>query len=242
VFQTAFWFRHEGTATIWFGLVLAASAVGMFAGNAIAAPLRQTLREERMIVLSLGLLAVTGFIVSFMPSPFTAAVLALVVGIAAATARAAFDAIVQRDAPDANQGRAFAQFETRFQLAWVGAGAIPVLIPLPGAVGFFIIGLIGAAGAVSYLLSTKRVRAGLAPPPPMTSRLWGRVRRARTASRHPAGAPVSKGRSPLARDRATLPPPSGAPQGGGGSLPAPRGRPLGPPRPPLFDQDADIPG
>src|SRR5262249_43088912 len=163
-FQTAFWFRHEGTSTLWFGVVLAASAIGMFLGNAAAAPLRQNLREERMLMAALVLLAVGGFGAAFMPSPATASFLALLVGLAASTARAAFDAIVQRDAPDANQGRAFAQFETRFQLAWVGAGAIPVIIPLPGAVGFFIIGVIGAAAVVSYALWTRRVQAGAEPP------------------------------------------------------------------------------
>ena len=34
-------------------------------------------------------------------------------------AKLAFDSIVQRDAPDANRGRSFAKFETRFQIIWV---------------------------------------------------------------------------------------------------------------------------
>ena len=52
--------------------------------------------------------------------------------MASGIGRMAFDSIVQRDAPDANQGRAFAKFETRFQLSWAVAGVIPVLFTLPG--------------------------------------------------------------------------------------------------------------
>ena len=59
--------------------------------------------------------------------------LAVVVNFAAAIGRLAFESIVQRDAPEANRGRAFATFETRFQLAWAVAGVIPVVIEIPGA-------------------------------------------------------------------------------------------------------------
>ena len=50
----------------------------------------------------------------------------VVVSFASAIGRLGFDSIVQRDAPDANQGRAFAQFETRFQFGWVAAGVVVV--------------------------------------------------------------------------------------------------------------------
>ena len=52
------------------------------------------------------------------------------------SARLAFDSIVQRDAPDANRGRAFARFETRFQLGWVlGRRRCPCVIPIPRLAG-----------------------------------------------------------------------------------------------------------
>jgi hypothetical protein len=66
---------------------------------------------------------------------------------------------VQRDAPDANRGRAFAQFETKNQLAWVVGGIIPVIFSPSGQVGFIIVAVVGLAGAVMYYraggLSTK---------------------------------------------------------------------------------------
>jgi hypothetical protein len=54
-------------------------------------------------------------------------------------AKVAFDSILQRDAPDANRGRSFARFETRFQLIWVVGAAIPVVIPIPGRLGYLMV-------------------------------------------------------------------------------------------------------
>ena len=50
--------------------------------------------------------------------PAAGVVLAAVLNFAGAIARLAFESIVQRDAPEANRGRAFAKFETHFQFAW----------------------------------------------------------------------------------------------------------------------------
>ena len=73
-------------------------------------------------------------------------------GFSAALARLAFDSIVQRDAPDANRGRAFAQFETRFQLGWVLAAFVPVVIPIPRMAGLRHRARVAAAfGMVSYV-------------------------------------------------------------------------------------------
>ena len=44
--------------------------------------------------------------------------------IGAAAGRLGFDSLLQRDGPDAVRGRAFAKFETRFQLVWVVGGMI----------------------------------------------------------------------------------------------------------------------
>ena len=51
--------------------------------------------------------------------------------VAAATAcgRVAFDSLLQRDGSEAVRGRAFARFETRFQLVWVAGGVGAVVFP-----------------------------------------------------------------------------------------------------------------
>ena len=74
-----------------------------------------------------------------------------IANLASGIGRMAFDSIVQRDAPDANQGRAFAQFETRFQLSWAVAGVIPVLFTFPGRAAFLTVGLIGVLAVVLYI-------------------------------------------------------------------------------------------
>jgi hypothetical protein len=92
------------------------------------------------------------------------------VNFSSSIGRLAFDSIVQRDAPDANQGRAFAQFETRFQLAWVLAALFPVAFTLPGQVGFLVVGLFGLFATASYLIGSRAVRAGKPVPPSLTAR------------------------------------------------------------------------
>ena len=94
-----------------------------------------------------------------------AALLSFILGTTSGTAKQAFDALVQRDAPDANRGRSFARFETRFQLAWVMGAFIPVVlsgigVPITVEIGYFLIGVLMAIGLVSYYLGQRRVAAG----------------------------------------------------------------------------------
>ena len=51
--------------------------------------------------------------------------LSFAANLAGAIGRLGFESTLQRDAPQANRGRAIAGFETRFQLAWAGAAADP---------------------------------------------------------------------------------------------------------------------
>ena len=138
--------------------------VGVMIANAIAPYVRKHTREEPIFIGALGLTAVAGITATLFGGVVSGVVLALVVNFSAALARLAFDSIVQRDAPDANQGRAFAQFETRFQLAWVLGGLPPVIFTPPGEVGFAIVGLIALFSVVTYIVGVRTVRAGRAAP------------------------------------------------------------------------------
>jgi hypothetical protein len=178
-FQIAFWFRNTGAGTIWFGVVLVFSAIGTLIGNGVGPLVRQQLREERMLVVALALTAFGGAVAAFVGGRSTAAILTCLVGLSAALARLAFDSIVQRDAPDANRGRAFARFETRFQLGWVAAAAIPVVIPIPGWMGFAIVAAAGAFGVVSYVASTRYLRQRGELPERLSARAWREVQRRR---------------------------------------------------------------
>jgi hypothetical protein len=102
----------------------------------------------------LGLAAVGGLVALRAGGRGAAVVAAFSVGAAASAGRLCFDAIVQRDAPDANQGRSFARFETRFQLAWVLGAFVPVVIPIPLRAGFWTMAV--AAAVVAALYATGR--------------------------------------------------------------------------------------
>jgi Major Facilitator Superfamily len=156
-FHLFFWLREDfGLAQ--FGLAAVAATGGSMFGNVLAPRLRRSLHEERMLTIALAVIAIAGMFAAVTGGLGMAIVLAFVVNFSGAIGRLAFDSIVQRDAPDANQGRAFAQFETRFQLAWVLAGLPPVAFTLPGAVGFLVVGLIGAIALAIYLEGSRRRR------------------------------------------------------------------------------------
>ncbi len=156
-FHLFFWLREDyGLAQ--FGFAAVAATGGSMVGNLLAPRLRRSLREERMLTIALGIIAVAGMFAAVTGGLGMAIVLAFVVNFSGAIGRLAFDSIVQRDAPDANQGRAFAQFETRFQLAWVLAAMPPVAFTLPGAVGFLVVGVIGGAAMAIYLEGSRRGR------------------------------------------------------------------------------------
>jgi len=182
-FQIAFWFRNEGAPTLWFGVVLVFSAVGTLAGNAIGPVVRRQFREERMLTVALGLTAIAGIVTALLAGRSIAALLSAVVGFSAALARLAFDSIVQRDAPDANRGRAFARFETRFQLGWVVAAFLPVVIPIPGWAGFAIVGVAAAFGMVSYIGGARYLRQRGELPEKLSARAWRELQRRRAERR-----------------------------------------------------------
>jgi MFS family permease len=176
-FHLFFWLREDfGLAQ--FGAAAIAATAGSMLGNILAPRLRRSLREERMLTIALGIIAVAGLLAAITGGLGMAIVLAFVVNFSGSIGRLAFDSIVQRDAPDANQGRAFAQFETRFQLAWVLAAMPPVAFTLPGAVGFLVVGIIGGTAMAIYLEGSRR----------------GRLSRKRAKQRRPFPPPVPPGR------------------------------------------------
>lgn len=142
----------SGSSPTWhFGVVLGASVLGSLIGALLAPRLRDAMSEERILQGALGGTAIAAVIAAGLGGLAGGAVIALGLGIGASAGKLAFDSIVQRDAPDANRGRSFARFETRFQLFWVIGGFLPVVVVLPDRVGFLVVA--GAAGFAlfSYL-------------------------------------------------------------------------------------------
>jgi MFS family permease len=150
-FFTAFALRKD---LVGLGIAAGCGMTGSFAGNLVAPMLRQRMREESMLVtamLTTTALVVLGFVVG---GVFGFAISGFAVGVGAAAGKLGFDSLLQRDGPDAVRGRAFARFETRFQLAWV-IGSLLGIIPIDRGVGLLVLGLtIGFAG-LSYLAALR---------------------------------------------------------------------------------------
>jgi hypothetical protein len=93
-------------------------------------------------------------------------VVASAIAVGAAAGRVAFDSLVQRDAPDFARGRAFARFETRFQLVWVIGGVLAVaLVPVSARTAFFLTCLVLGFAGLSYLGAVRAARGAPADPP-----------------------------------------------------------------------------
>jgi hypothetical protein len=236
-FLLAFDLRDGDNPTWHFGLVLALSAAGGVIGAGIAPALRRATTEERMLMLVLGLMVATGLGTAYVGGVMAAAAMGAALAVAATVGKLAFDSLVQRDAPDANRGRSFARFETRFQLAWVIGAVVPVLVPIPAWMGYLVVA--GATGFAlfSYAAGQRAARRGQ-PRRPLSQVV--RTELGRSADPEPdpdpsppAGAPsgpcvnVPNGDPPL------IPDPWGFRSGGPGRPEPDRPSPAASPPPPV---------
>ena len=162
-FLLAFDLRRSHAAAPWFGVILLASIGGGLIGAAITPKLRDSVKEERIVVGALVLVVVAGALAAYFGGRGSAALLAAVVGLSSGTAKLAFDSLVQRDAHEAARGRSFARFEAAFQLAWVVGALIPVLITIGDTVGFALLAAGSLAAAVAYVIV--RTREPVQGPP-----------------------------------------------------------------------------
>ena len=203
-FHLAFWLRSFDNGTALFGAAVGASALATMSGNALAPRLRSVMREETMLRSALILSAVGGVALGLVGSVAAAVGLAAIVNFVAAIGRLGFESIVQRDAPTANQGRAFANFETRFQLSWAVAAFLAVALRAPGGVGLLIVGVAALATLVFLMIDAaspepRRTRGRRRPP------ARGGKRRARnpraTRGRARGQAPRSRSASAPRRHR-----------------------------------------
>lgn len=148
----AFDFRGGEKPTWQFGLVGAASVLSQLVGAAVAPRIRTLTSEENLLTGVLALLVGGGLVSLLLGDVAGATVLGSCVGFAAGGGKLAFDSILQRDAPDANRGRAFARFETRFQVSWVIGALIPVAIELGVQSGFAVVLVLAVVALTSYLV------------------------------------------------------------------------------------------
>lgn len=185
-FLLFFWLREQG-AGVWFGAAIAVGAVSTMAGNLLGPVIRRRLREEIMLIAGLAFIAFSGTLCAVAGGRRAAVALMATVSFGAAIGKLAFDSIVQRDAHDANQGRTFARFESRFQLAWVLAAIPPVIWTPPGQLGFAVVAGMAAFASVSYYVGMRAVQLGRPVPQPISRRAGRRIRRTIDDLRTPSG-------------------------------------------------------
>ncbi len=161
----AFSLRSGGEPLWHYGVVGAGAVGGSLVGSLVAPRLREVMREEAILITML-LATVAASLASSVVLRGVVAplVIATIVGVSAAAGKQSFDSILQRDAPEANRGRAFARFETRFQIFWV-VGASIAVIPMGLEAGFLIVLCVSMFAAFSYGvgLLAARQRSGAEP-------------------------------------------------------------------------------
>ena len=84
--------------------------------------------------------------------------MAVSVGFVSSSGKLAFDALVQYNIGPTTQGRAFAGFETRFQLAWVLGALVATIVDLSFEAGDLIIAFTALVAAVSFSAGRHAIR------------------------------------------------------------------------------------
>jgi len=188
-----------------FGVVIAASIGGGLLGAAAAPFVRRHIREEMVLLAAMGVAAAGGLAGLLFGGLFGQMLLSFCAAVSASGGKQAFDAVVQRDAPDANRGRLFARFESRFQVAWVLGAVVPVVIRIPTDVGGAMVMALAIAAGVFFAISMQAVRRGDAPPKLPTARGVSRQIRTRAAERR--SRTVTRRPGDVARQHRERPPP-----------------------------------
>jgi MFS family permease len=155
-FFAAFVLKSRGEPAWLFGLVLMMSAVGTGIGTVLAPLLRRRTREEWILA---GALVGPSIPLVFAARAYGRAALvvaATAIAGASAAGRLAFDSLLQRDGAEAARGRAFARFETRFQLVWVFGALVAVVFPGGGRSGIFLVALVLLFAGLSYVGAVRR--------------------------------------------------------------------------------------
>ncbi len=172
-FFAAFALKKSGQPAWMFGVVLIGSAVGGGIGTLLAPLLRKKLREEWILA---GALLVPALPLVYAARSYGRAALvaaAFAIAMSAACGRVAFDSLLQRDGAEAARGRAFARFETRFQLVWVAGGVLAVVYPGGGRGGIFLVALVLLFAGSSYVGAVRRGVARNGEPPGAPERETG---------------------------------------------------------------------
>jgi predicted MFS family arabinose efflux permease len=144
---------NSGTAV---ALVIAVAGVGGGVGTALGGLLRRV-RPTALIAASIAAVAVTGVWAAIGYGLWAVIAISAVAGLAQALGKLSLDALVQTEVPERTRTSAFARSETALQLAWVGGGAVGLVLPLSGPWGLGVAAVATAtAGAVLLIAELRR--------------------------------------------------------------------------------------
>ena len=144
---------------------LAALAVGLGVGNVIGTTtgVRVARWNPQRLATPLILVSLaTTLLTAIDYGLFTVFAVAVVSSAAVAVAKLALDATIQHTVADEVRTSTFARSETALQLAWVGGGAVGIVLPTEPWVGF-LVATIFLVAAAADALQAHRPRASAAP-------------------------------------------------------------------------------
>jgi Na+/melibiose symporter-like transporter len=163
-FLIAFGLRRIHAPLWWYGVAFAASGAGALLGLYLVRRLRRRLSEQWLLAAALCLIVLAAVGAAMLGTVGAQVGLAFVAAVAGAISQPSFDALTQRRVPPRAQGRVFARFAVRQQLAWVLGALIPVAIAMPFVVGDSILGATAAVCLLGYAVGRLA-----APPRPATA-------------------------------------------------------------------------
>ncbi len=158
IFLVAFALKDDH-ASVWvYAAALGASSIGSALATQIVPRIRSRLPEAAIIVAATIFVAGASLWLATGTGDDGAIALAAILGIASGGAKIAFDASVQHRLARHHHGRAFARYESTFQLAWVVGAFIPTLARLTLSAGEALVGATALITLASYLISAAALR------------------------------------------------------------------------------------
>ncbi len=157
-FLIAFELKRSGSPPWVFALVAGASALAAVGGTLVGPRLRHRYDEKSLIRTALVIPALCCVAGAVQVGTVVLVVCVMGLSMCSNVGRLAFDSLVQAHAPDVDRGRAFAGFETRFQLAWVVGAVGPVSVRVPGWMGLLTTSGLLAAGGLAFSFERKALQ------------------------------------------------------------------------------------
>ena len=168
-FLVAFALKRSGEPLWFFGAVALGGVLGGLCGAFVSPVFRHHLRrEEPLLVIALLTAALGSLAAATYLDRGTELVSVFAVTCAASIGRHGFDSILQRDAPDAARGRAFARFETLYQLIWVLGALMAVILQPTTTAGLAVLALLFTIAVLVYAAGIARAPRPNHDPPNLT--------------------------------------------------------------------------